>query len=765
MHQHKFQARTEVDMSSPLTAVSGDDAVVGTRTRTPSVPHHRRSVSINWTGDTSLFSVTPPGKKCEDDKGSSGSVGSAGTGADESLLGQGPRSPEGASTAAETLSSPFGATGQESQYPAFQLSGHTGAFSSPQVQQQHHQHQHYHHAAQAFQQPYLPPQPQPMAHHHHQQQQRHHLQQQQHMQHLTPDLNQYPDYLYGAPGSAVTGASGSSSGSAPPPAVGPGLDDASIPGAGNTYTLPLSAYSAAFPGTSTTLPTLSGLPSTPAYTEPSNVAAFRDGLAAADSLKTMSIQMAAFLNAQQQLYAAQVAQMAAMTNGSAAAAAAVAAASNPAGGPDQHHLHHNSHHHPSPHHHLSGGLKSSPGMRGHGKGSYGGVLPGQGLPSSGRGNKNLARRGGGNRHHDDMPGGDTLSQSRSALLDEFRASTAQSGAGSVTSIGRDWQLVDIKGHIVEFATDQHGSRFIQQRLETATPDELDWVLAEVLSDAHRLINDVFGNFSVQRLIHHGNPVTVNAIAAKLKGRMLSLSMHMYACRVVQKTLELLEPAARADLVSELDGHVTKCIHDQNANHVIQKAIEVLDPESMQFIVRAVQENTVSLACHSYGCRVLQRILEHGTEEQKAPITTELMSSVGDLVSQTYSNYCISWLIEHGKSGERSYVIDYVKSNLVVLSCHRFASNVIERCLQFGSDAQREELIAIMLGDQGPTNSPLKKMISDSYANYVVQRALDVARPYQRQCIVEVLRSEISTIRKFSYGKHLLNRIALDEERC
>ena len=33
-------------------------------------------------------------------------------------------------------------------------------------------------------------------------------------------------------------------------------------------------------------------------------------------------------------------------------------------------------------------------------------------------------------------------------------------------------LQDIKGHVYDFCRDQFGSRFIQQKLETATPDEV-----------------------------------------------------------------------------------------------------------------------------------------------------------------------------------------------------------------------------------------------------------------------------------------------------
>lgn len=54
---------------------------------------------------------------------------------------------------------------------------------------------------------------------------------------------------------------------------------------------------------------------------------------------------------------------------------------------------------------------------------------------------------------------------------------------------------DIFGHIVEFSGDQHGSRFIQQKLEDATDEEKQRVFDEIVPiKTTQLIQDVFGNY-------------------------------------------------------------------------------------------------------------------------------------------------------------------------------------------------------------------------------------------------------------------------------
>ena len=75
---------------------------------------------------------------------------------------------------------------------------------------------------------------------------------------------------------------------------------------------------------------------------------------------------------------------------------------------------------------------------------------------------------------------------RSKLLDDFRNSRMP-----------NLQLRDVIGHFAEFSMDQHGSRFIQQKLERASNAEKDMVFHEIIASAPQLMTDVFGNYVIQ----------------------------------------------------------------------------------------------------------------------------------------------------------------------------------------------------------------------------------------------------------------------------
>lgn len=161
-------------------------------------------------------------------------------------------------------------------------------------------------------------------------------------------------------------------------------------------------------------------------------------------------------------------------------------------------------------------------------------------------------------------------QGRSRLLEDFRNNRFP-----------NLQLRDLANHIVEFSQDQHGSRFIQQKLERATVAEKQLVFSEILSAAYNLMTDVFGNYVIQKFFEFGTPEQKTTLAQKVRGHVLPLALQMYGCRVIQKALESIGPELQQEIVRELDGHVLKCVKDQNGNHVVQKCIECVEPSALQ----------------------------------------------------------------------------------------------------------------------------------------------------------------------------------------
>uniref|UniRef100_A0A0N5AMI7 PUM-HD domain-containing protein n=1 Tax=Syphacia muris TaxID=451379 RepID=A0A0N5AMI7_9BILA len=341
-------------------------------------------------------------------------------------------------------------------------------------------------------------------------------------------------------------------------------------------------------------------------------------------------------------------------------------------------------------------------------------------------------------------------QSRSHLLDDFR-----------NNRNPHLQLGDLGEHVVEFAQDQHGSRFIQQKLERASIKEKQTVFEEVIARAQSLMVDVFGNYVIQKFFEFGTTEQKNKLTEAIKGNVMTLALQMYGCRVIQKALESIESDQQMEILKEMEGQVLRCVKDQNGNHVVQKVIERVDPSKLQFIIDAFVQpgdnSTVSsLSTHPYGCRVIQRVLEHCTEEQKRPVLDQLHLHIKDLVVDQYGNYVIQHVIEHGSMEDRDRIVQQIKGDVLRFAQHKFASNVIEKCLTCGAVNHKNALITEVCGNPNDAaTTPLLQMMKDQYANYVVQKMLDVADSVHRKKMMLAIKPHIPALRKYNYGKHII----------
>ncbi|KAF4554030.1 mRNA-binding protein puf3-like protein [Elsinoe fawcettii] len=336
---------------------------------------------------------------------------------------------------------------------------------------------------------------------------------------------------------------------------------------------------------------------------------------------------------------------------------------------------------------------------------------------------------------------------RSALLDDFRN----------TKSTKKHELREILGQVVEFSGDQHGSRFIQTKLETANSDEKARVFDEILPECHQLMIDVFGNYVIQKFFEHGDQTQKKILAHRMRGHVLQLTVQMYGCRVVQKALEHVLNAEKAMLVSELKADIIRCVKDQNGNHVIQKAIEVCTSDMIPFIFDAFKGQVPSLSGHSYGCRVIQRCLEHAEADIKRVIMSELSTSLTPLIPDQFGNYVVQHVVLHGEPQDRKLVVDIISNSFEQFSKHKFASNVVEKCLMHGGEDFQRGVVRQMVQGQNrpaPQDSMILGLIKDSYGNYVIQKMCEALTDSVYVEFVEQLHPEISKARRMGCGKQV-----------
>jgi hypothetical protein len=50
------------------------------------------------------------------------------------------------------------------------------------------------------------------------------------------------------------------------------------------------------------------------------------------------------------------------------------------------------------------------------------------------------------------------------------------------------------------------------------------------------------------------------------------------------------------------------------------------------------------------------------------------------------------------------------------------------------------------------------MMKDQYANYVIQKIIDVVDDEQRELLIQKIKPHTLVLKKFTYGKHIIARL-------
>lgn len=340
---------------------------------------------------------------------------------------------------------------------------------------------------------------------------------------------------------------------------------------------------------------------------------------------------------------------------------------------------------------------------------------------------------------------------RSEMLEKFRLNKNHTN---------EYTLDDIISHALEFSKDQHGSRFIQHKLsQQDTPVESkDAFFNEISGHCMDLITDVFGNYIIQKYFELGSADQCQTLYSSMKGSFYDLSLQMYGCRVVQKCLENIPLENQLTIIDELSPYILTLIKDQNGNHVIQKSIEQISPENLTSINDAIKGQVYELSLNPYGCRVIQRLLEFSDVPTQNYILSQLDTHIGELMKDQFGNYVIQHIIQSKNYPDEfmKKVLNVVMNDLLGLAKHKFASNAIERCIVY-LDKGRDSIYDVMLDEKEAVNGEtmLLKMMKDPFANYVVQRMVELTVvPAKKQLLIAKIRTNLVLIKGSNQGKHL-----------
>jgi len=246
-----------------------------------------------------------------------------------------------------------------------------------------------------------------------------------------------------------------------------------------------------------------------------------------------------------------------------------------------------------------------------------------------------------------------------------------------------------------------------------------------------------------RRYEEGSDAWKNLLEA-VQGRVQILAFDASGCRLVQDALESSPEEIGVSLAEELRGHIRRAIDSPHANFVLQKIVDVLPADRISFVIEEIAGAGVETARHRNGCRVLSRIFEHCGSHDDGADPDAINEGNGDAAAGIIKSSSIV-----------STVMDEVLQEATALSRHPLGHFVIEAILQHGTIQQRAKVAESLRGK-------LTKNAKNRSASYIVERALKLCAPMDRDAMVAELvsnESDLLLLAQCRFGRYVVKTVA------
>lgn len=315
-------------------------------------------------------------------------------------------------------------------------------------------------------------------------------------------------------------------------------------------------------------------------------------------------------------------------------------------------------------------------------------------------------------------------------------------------------LESYRGGLYELCKDQHGCRYLQRKLEEGDPEHTQAIFVETCPHIIELMTDPFGNYLCQKLFEHCNDEQRTTLINTAAPALTTIALNQHGTRALQKMIEFVHTPEQVEtIIQALSDRVVELVQDLNGNHVIQKCLTRLGAERSQFIYDAVGKYCVVVGTHRHGCCVLQRCIDHAQGFQRAQLIARITNCAFDLVQDPFGNYVVQYILDLDEAAFTKPLCQSFGGRVPALSKQKFSSNVIEKCLRTADLDTKRLMIEEMLN-----GAELDKMLRDSFANYVVQTAMDFADPQTKLRLVEAIRPILPLIKQTPHGRRIASKI-------
>ncbi|EXB76653.1 Pumilio-12-like protein [Morus notabilis] len=239
---------------------------------------------------------------------------------------------------------------------------------------------------------------------------------------------------------------------------------------------------------------------------------------------------------------------------------------------------------------------------------------------------------------------------------------------------------ELRGNVVTAAMNQHGSRFLQDKLRHENPENIDMIFSGMKESLWSLMVRPIGYHVVQKLIDVVDDKKLDEILDLLTRdilRLEELCAHDHGTNVVQKLVGRLTTQEQqfffASVMSQIALSLTKSI---NGSAVISQCLINFSPSHKKLLLRAIAVYCHDIAQCKSGCCILQKCFNAADDEMFNMLAAAIIQNADTLSENCNGSYNLAFFL--GQEGQLlNQFIQHVDDNVRQLQSHMYGRRVLQ----------------------------------------------------------------------------------------
>ena len=306
---------------------------------------------------------------------------------------------------------------------------------------------------------------------------------------------------------------------------------------------------------------------------------------------------------------------------------------------------------------------------------------------------------------------------------------------------------DLFSNLLSSISDQIKSRQLQSLLEEKKDDInfLSKFFEKIKLNLSSLTKHQFGNYVIQKyfeiLLNKNIKILLKKFFLSISDNLYEISIDNYGSRFFQNSLDKLKDGKYSIIDSNeinnifknlIENNIMKLCNHKDGNFVFQKINKIFPKNKNNFIYESLIIHACEISQLTQGAAIMKNSIEIANERQKEKLILKILDNIDILINSQFGNFTLQIITDLKEYKYNKIVYDYIKNNVLDLSKKKFSSNVIDKCIIKNYD------LSIDLAKFIIDNKFIGEMIVDQYANYTVQKILQIVDfEYYQKCVNQI----------------------------